>query len=85
MSHSTTTNDKAATAKPAEKANPGLLLAMLAADWVVGDKHHYAEIRHQALLALAEAGKDGAEALARLEGLSGVVHAAPAAKAYPPG
>ena len=73
---STSTHPEAAPApkpadKAAEKARPDLLLAMLAADWVVGDKHHYAQIRKQALAMLTEAGKDGLEAKARLEGLSG--------------
>jgi len=84
-SATTTTHPEAA--KPADaKAAPltpagiNLLLAMLAADWVVGDKHHYAAIRAQTLKLLTDLGKEGAETKARLEGLSGPqVPAAPEA------
>jgi hypothetical protein len=51
--------------------NLNLLVALLATDWVIGDKHHYAMIRSPALKLLGDLGKDGAEAKARIEGMSG--------------
>jgi hypothetical protein len=77
-------NDKRAAAAPLTPAGINLLIALLAADWVVGDKHHYALIRKQTLKLLGDLGADGAEAKARLEGMSGVappVTAPPTAKA----
>ena len=50
---------------------PDLLLALLATDWVIGDKHHYASIRAAVLRLLENLGEDGKEAKARLEGMSG--------------
>jgi hypothetical protein len=63
--------DKRAAAAPLTPAGINLLIALLAADWVVGDKHHYALIRKQTLKLLGDLGADGAEAKARLEGMSG--------------
>jgi hypothetical protein len=45
-----------------------LLIALLATDWLVGDKAHYAVLRSQTLKLLTQIGEDGAEAKARLEG-----------------
>jgi hypothetical protein len=75
--------DKRAAATPLTPAGINLLIAMLATDWVVGDKHHYAIIRKQTLKLLGDLGADGAETKARLEGLSGVAPPvlAPTAKA----
>jgi hypothetical protein len=50
---------------------PDLLLALLATDWIIGDKHHYAAIRGQVLRLLENLGEDGKEAKARIEGMSG--------------
>ena len=87
MASTTTHEDKAPAHAEAPKAAPltpagiNLLIAMLATDWVVGDKHHYAAIRAQALRLLTDLGKDGAETKARLEGLSGM--APPVVEAHP--
>jgi len=76
--------EKRAAAAPLTPAGINLLIAMLATDWVVGDKHHYAIIRKQTLKLLTDLGADGAETKARLEGLSSAqppVLAPPTAKA----
>ena len=76
--------EKRVAAAPLTPAGINLLIAMLATDWVVGDKHHYAIIRKQTLKLLGDLGADGAETKARLEGLSSAappVLATPTAKA----
>jgi hypothetical protein len=62
---------------------PDYLLAMLATDYIIGDKHHYALIRAAALRLLENLGEDGKEAKARIEGMSGADRPvlAPSAKA----
>ena len=45
-----------------------LLIALLATDWLIGDKHHYAILRQQTVKLLTQIGEDGTEALLRLEG-----------------
>jgi hypothetical protein len=45
-----------------------LLVALLATDWLVGDKAHYAMLRQQTIKLLTQIGEDGAEAKLRLEG-----------------
>jgi hypothetical protein len=63
---STTATDKKADAdKP---VNLNHLVALLAADWVRGDKANYARIRQMTLKLLDELGEDGEEARARLVG-----------------
>jgi hypothetical protein len=85
-----THEDTHATEKTVPKPGPGLvaprpdfLLAMLATDYIIGDKHHYAQIRAAALRLLENLGEDGKEAKARIEGMSGAQPpvAAPTAKA----
>jgi hypothetical protein len=61
----TATDKKAAADKP---VNLNHLVALLAADWVRGDKANYARIREQTLKLLDELGEDGEEAKARLVG-----------------
>jgi hypothetical protein len=87
-----THEDTHATEKTVPKPGPGLvaphpdmLLAMLACDHIVGDKHYYAAIRAAAIrLLTGMADPEAKAALARLEGMSGAappVVAAPTAKA----
>ena len=65
---------KAAEAAPdpaaAEHARQ-LLLALIATDWLIGDKSHYTAIRAHAIRVLKQLGPEGAAALARLEGMHG--------------
>jgi hypothetical protein len=46
-----------------------LLIALLATDWLRGDKRHYAALLSQTRRLLKELGDDGADALAELDGL----------------
>jgi hypothetical protein len=55
------------TTKPAA-ANPNMLLALMAVDWLRGDRMHQAAIREQAMALLGTLGDDGAEIKASLEG-----------------
>jgi hypothetical protein len=50
---------------------PDYLLAMIATDWLIGDKHHYAAVRAATLRLLENLGEDGKEAKARIGGMSG--------------
>jgi hypothetical protein len=51
-----TDRHQAAARKAPEKVNPELLLALLATDWVHGDKHFLAEIEEMARRMLTELG-----------------------------
>jgi hypothetical protein len=46
-----------------------LLVALLATDWLRGDKRHYGALLSQTRRLLKELGTDGADALAELDGL----------------
>jgi hypothetical protein len=46
-----------------------LLVALLATDWLRGDKRHYGALLSQTRRLLTELGTDGADALAELDGL----------------
>jgi hypothetical protein len=57
------------TTKPKEAAaSPNMLLALMAVDWLRGDRLHQAAIRKQAMALLESLGDEGAEAKASLEG-----------------
>lgn len=71
--------DAEAKAKGVPKPGPGivaprpdLLLALIAVDWIVGDKKHYQLVRDMTLRLLENLGEDGKEAKARLEGMERV-------------
>jgi hypothetical protein len=59
--------------KAATVSHPDWLLAAMATDYLIGDKHNYALIRQQAINLLTSLGVDGAEAKARIEGMTGNV------------
>jgi hypothetical protein len=46
-----------------------LLIALLATDWLRGDKRHFASVLSKTRALLKQIGPDGAEALAELDGL----------------
>ena len=46
-----------------------LLIALLATDWLRGDKRHFAVVLSKTRALLKQIGPDGAEALAELDGL----------------
>lgn len=67
---------KAAEAKAKKALEPvsaEMAMLLLATDWIVGDKHHYAIVRKAVIKLLTDLGEDGAEALARLETLPAAV------------
>ena len=47
-----------------------LLIALIACDWLVGDKSHYAKVRALTIRLLKSLGDDGVPVLDRLEDLS---------------
>jgi hypothetical protein len=73
----------ATTETKADKAadrpvNLEMLVAMLATDWLHGDKHHYDAVHEMTTRLLTQLGEDGAAARARLEAAPGLVAPMPA-------